>query len=1072
LAHEGGGMAAALQGRRLTDSMMRTVAVACVMVLLCGLASAQVIDEFEGPLTWTAHPSDGVALKISQDAGRNGKALRMDFDFRGGAGYAIARKQVDLEMPPNYEFTFWMRADAPVNNLELKLIDSSGENVWWLNRTEFEFPRLWKRISTKKRQITFAWGPQGGGELRHVAAIEIVVTAGTGGRGTVWIDELALERLEDKPPTGPPAATASTAGVEAPPKNAVDGDAMTEWHTTADGEQAIVLDFGARRELGGLVIDWDADNAVDYDVETSDDSSSWLRVYSVKGSDGGRDPIYLPDLEARAIRLELHRSSHGRGYGIREITVEPPEWSKSPNDFFATMAAESRLGMYPRYLYGEQSYWTVTGVNGDTAEALVNTDGAVEPFKRGFSIEPFLRTGDRFITWNDVVATPSLAGGYLPIPSVRWTMSGLGMTVTAFAAGEEEASTLYVRYRVDRPAPPAGVAAAGPPLEVVLYLMIRPFQVNPPWQSLNNPGGVASVRNISYDGTMVKVNSNVVVPLSKPQSFGAASFDQGNLVESIARGTVPARQSTNDALGFASGVLAYPLTLAQGESEDIVLAVPLHSSTPTQSAIQVQTTASAFAAAWLVAMQRDWQTRLNKVSISLPPAGQPIIDTLRSNLAYILINRDGAALQPGSRSYERSWIRDGSLTSSALLRLGQADVVRDFLQWFAPYQFPSGKIPCCVDHRGADPVPENDSHGEFLYAIAEYYRYTHDQRVIEELWPRIQKTVAYIDQLRQQRMTPEYQAGDKRVFYGLVPESISHEGYSAKPMHSYWDDFFTLKGLKDAAYLAGATAHAEEQTRYGAMAASMRRDILRSIALSMASHHIDYIPGSAELGDFDATSTTTAIAPGGEGPNLPQIALYRTFDRYFANAKGRIDGTVSYADYTPYEWRTVGTFIRLGQKQRAHELVDFFLRDRRPAAWNQWAEVVYRDPRTPKFIGDMPHTWVGSDFIRSILDMFAYERDDGSLVVGAGIPESWVVEPGVVVRGLRTPFGALDLTMRRSGDTVRTEIAGVTPPAGVILHSPLEAPAKSITVNGQPVTGGNGREVRIRRFPAVVEMRY
>ena len=39
-------------------------------------------------------------------------------------------------------------------------------------------------------------------------------------------------------------------------------------------------------------------------------------------------------------------------------------------------------------------------------------------------------------------------------------------------------------------------------------------------------------------------------------------------------------------------------------------------------------------------------------------------------------------------------------------------------------------------------------------------------------------------------------------FYGMVPESISHEGYSAKPMHSYWDTFFILRGLKDAAFLA------------------------------------------------------------------------------------------------------------------------------------------------------------------------------------------------------------------------------------------------------------------------------
>ena len=29
-----------------------------------------------------------------------------------------------------------------------------------------------------------------------------------------------------------------------------------------------------------------------------------------------------------------------------------------------------------------------------------------------------------------------------------------------------------------------------------------------------------------------------------------------------------------------------------------------------------------------------------------------------------------------------------------------------------------------------------------------------------------------------------------------MPESISHEGYSAKPMHSYWDNFFALLGLR------------------------------------------------------------------------------------------------------------------------------------------------------------------------------------------------------------------------------------------------------------------------------------
>ena len=128
--------------------------------------------------------------------------MRLDYDFQGDARYATARKEVDLELPLDYQFSFWIRADAPVNNLEFKLIDPSGKNVWWVNRRDFSFPREWKKITVRKRDIEFAWGPAGGGELHHIGAIEIVVTAGTGGKGTVWIDDLALELLDHDTPKG------------------------------------------------------------------------------------------------------------------------------------------------------------------------------------------------------------------------------------------------------------------------------------------------------------------------------------------------------------------------------------------------------------------------------------------------------------------------------------------------------------------------------------------------------------------------------------------------------------------------------------------------------------------------------------------------------------------------------------------------------------------------------------------------------------------------------------------------------------------------------------------------------
>src|SRR6185295_8079541 len=172
-------------------------------------------------------------------------------------------------------------------------------------------------------------------------------------------------------------------------------------------------------------------------------------------------------------------------------------------------------------------------------------------------------------------------------------------------------------------------------------------------------------------------------------------------------------------------------------------------------------------------------------------------------------------------------------------------------------------VPCCVDEHGATPVPENDSHGEFIYAIAEYYRHTGDKAELEKMWPHVVKAVAYMDSLRHLRMTEQYTVGANKAFYGLLPESISHEGYSAKPVHSYWDDFFALKGLEDAGWKT-----------------TMRENLAASIRRTIAKKKIDYIPGAAELGDFDPSATAIAISPLGLSSLLPERELAHTFDRY------------------------------------------------------------------------------------------------------------------------------------------------------------------------------------------------
>lgn len=1030
-----------------------------------------LLDDFETLDGWSAIASPSARLEIAQDTGRTGRSMRLDFEFQDGAGWVIARKAFPLRLPDNFAFHFFTRGDAPPGDTEFKLVDSR-ENVWWFKQREQVIPKDWRPVTVKRRHISLAWGP--GGPLSEVVVIELAFAPGAPGKGSVWIDELSFEEREPiHAYTLNPVIRASTAADGQPPDAVLDPNPATRWHSGALAEeQWLLLDFLTPREYGGLVIDWDSeDYAVDYEVQVSDDGENWETARRVRDGDGRRDYLYLPDAESRYLRLNLQRSSRGQGYGIGRVLVQSYEFSSSPNHFFEAVARDAPRGLYPRYLQGEQCYWTVVGVSGDGKEALLNQDGALEVDKGGFTIEPFLFADGRLITWADVDARQDLAEGYLPIPTVRWEGERFWFAVTAFAAGQPGESALYARYRV------ANLGSES--RHLTLYLALRPFQVNPPWQSLNTNGGVASIRELDYADQTIRVNGSAktVKVLTAPDRFRAATFDQGSLTDYLAAGKLPEPSRVSDDLGYASGALEYAWDLKPGETREVVLRIPFHAAGADWPVVATDAEAATRVERLLEQTARDWTARLDRVDLELPPAAQQLVRSIKSNLAYILINRDGPAIQPGSRAYARSWIRDGALTSAALLGMGHTEEVREFLQWYVGYQGPDGAIPCCVDGRGADPVPEHDSHGEFIYAVMEYYRYTRDVGFLRQMWPAVVGAVGYIDALRQQRLTEKYRNDPDWLAYGgLAPESISHEGYASEPRHSYWDNFFILRGLKDAATMAVILDEDAQAERLAALRDDFRRDLYASIRETLKRHQIDFIPGAVELGDFDATSTTIAVDPGGELGRLPQPALDRTFERYDEFFRQRL-ADANWEAYTPYEWRVVGTMIRLGFRDRALAQMAFLMDGQRPAAWNQWAEVVWRDPQAPRFIGDMPHTWVGSDFIRAARSLFVYEREaDQALVIGAGLPAAWVESPeGVTIRRLPTWHGTLNYRMAMAGpDTLRVRLTGdvTVPPGRIVLHSPLDRPPRAVTVNGRAAAMFTANTLILDQFPAEVEFRY
>ena len=972
---------------------------------------------------WQAVVSGNAELRLTQAAAGRVPALRLDFDFKQGGGFVVARRPLKRDMPEEYAVRFRLRGSGAVNNLELKLVDATGQNVWRHVQRDLRPPLRWKTMEVRSRDIDFAWGPSSGGRLRELGSMELAIVAGEGGKGTLWIAGIEIENCG---PTEAPELSASSALPGFAPAAALGG---AGWKPRPEDPRPwIVVDSKQPRTVGGLIIDWLAQApSRGFRIRGSARGVRWKTLYDAPAAAGKRSYVYLPGVRTRYLRIELAEPSGGAALRLQSF-----EFSRSIDAFWRSVADGETRGWHPRWLHNEQTVWTPVGTANGIHCALLNEDGMLEADQGSFSLEPMLRIGDRLFTWADFAACQELLGGWMPVPSVIWETDDWRLRISAEGAG---GGVSRVRYRFENRGRKRLIAR--------LFVLVRPFQVTPPWQSFRTLGGVSRVFDLKWRDGAVLVNADFsIAPISagaaEPAGFGALRFDEGFMPAYLAAGTLPPATETHDPFGFATGALEFALSPEAGQASECALgcgslAAPDRADQP------------AF----------DWQSILPVVPWSGSGWVQDAVNAALTATAHILVTRSGPALQPGPRRYTRSWIRDGAMMSAALLRMGRTQEVREFIRWYAPHQRADGFVPCCVDQEGIDWLVEHDSHGQLIALIADYHRFTSDQALLEESWVHIDKAVGCIEGLLDEK--------------GLLPVSVSHEGYLAQPVHSYWDDFWALRGLHDAVELARAAGRESSAERWRALATRFAASLFASIEDTRARRNLEFIPGSIEWADFDPTATANAIYLLGLPQGLNRRAVDQTFDKYLADWRGKRRGTVASTNYTPYEIRIIGALVRLGRRDAALELLRFFLSDRRPPPWNQWPEIAWADHKAAAHVGDLPHTWIAAEYVLALRSMFAYERDaDRSLVLAAGLAAEWIEGAGVEVRGMPTPYGRLSYSLRRvAARTLQCTIGGgiaativLRPPAGSALHS--------VTVDGIAVSDFDEDSVTLSRTPADV----
>jgi hypothetical protein len=150
-------------------------------------------------------------------------------------------------------------------------------------------------------------------------------------RGTQWgysLYELEVYGAPDSPPLADLArhhtAVASSVVFNSPSyvaANAVDGDPTTRWSSAFDDDEWIYVDLTDIYTINEVILHWETAFGADYQVQVSDDASTWTTIRTVTNGDGGVDDLTGLSGTGRYVRILGTRRGTEWGYSLFSFEV-------------------------------------------------------------------------------------------------------------------------------------------------------------------------------------------------------------------------------------------------------------------------------------------------------------------------------------------------------------------------------------------------------------------------------------------------------------------------------------------------------------------------------------------------------------------------------------------------------------------------------------------------------------------------------------------------------------------------------------------------------------------------------
>ena len=668
--------------------------------------------------------------------------------------------------------------------------------------------------------------------------------------------------------------------------------------------------------------------------------------------------------------------------------------------------------------------WTALGLPGERhpVEGIVDRSGLLTPVPGGPSLDWWVELARRE-GGNDRVMVPSrhevsqrMQGG---VPVVLSAFEAQGLRVQSEAwmlslPGSDWAAMQIVLFNI-----------ADMPLRGTFRFALRPY----------NPEGISPIYSLSYDGRSLFADGRPgPFTWPRPEGWRLSSLRGGDLYNAVSGPPVRGEAGLYDPHGLANAVLEYSFRIEPWEEAEFLAFLPVHTHPAGQQAGSPELFSVPYPeidnlphplphpqaySRVKAATTLEWRSLLDSgMRLSVPH--RDLQESWEANRGHLLALHDGDTITPGPDLYHDFWFRDAAFMVQALSTHGYVEAARQLLRGFLRRQRPDGSF--------TSQSSEWDGTGQVLWALRQHLEMHPDPALLAEAAPAIERGARFLMQMLHR-------------WGGLMPPGISSEHFGP-PDRYYWDDFWSLAGLRAArhllnlnwAFVAAADLHANLSARLakdaalcgGALPGARGRCLdLSAVGSLVAWHPLDIIsPDSSYL-----TNTLSA---------LEENLFY----------EGALFMNTGHSGWGSYVNMRIAACYALIDPERAWQLTLWLLRHASPTY--NWPEAIHTRTKGGS-TGDGHHGWASAEWLLLVRSLLL--REEGStLFLTPALPESWLQTAGrVEVEAAPTRFGTVGYTVEWDDGgrnaNVRFSAEWRNPPARLLWGLPGRTRERSIALD-------------------------